>query len=386
VRNKQVLVALAIFVLVIADCTSLAQSSALDPQKILKVRLDGYRQSSPLRPLVTQHGSTDALASGGAMDYVSSSGRRFSVDLVTAPNDSRAYSVFTYFLREMGRKENEEPVSSIDLGTASASLPNQLLLFKGQAVLRITGSGSRPASTEELAGLGRLLIEKLDNGKGEIPVLVKHLPDWQARQRSLFYAVDLRGLENEAGNQPVFESVEFEGGAEAVIAPYEKSQLVIIEFSTPQLAGDNDRRTTAKIRDLWNAGQSAPTAYRRVGNYLVFVFNGESERAANQLIDQVKYEQVVQWLGDNPYLLLEAQRQYTETTLGVFLAVVKASALALVACLGVGGLFGALLFTRRRAQQKAVETFSDAGGMLRLNLDEMTPQTDPARLLRGDSL
>jgi hypothetical protein len=60
---------------------------------------------------------------------------------------------------------------------------------------------------------------------------------------------------------------------------------------------------------------------------------------------------------------------------------VKASGVALVGCLGLGGLLGALLFTRRRAQQKAQEAFSDAGGMLRLNIDELTPQTDPARLL-----
>jgi hypothetical protein len=80
-------------------------------------------------------------------------------------------------------------------------------------------------------------------------------------------------------------------------------------------------------------------------------------------------------------LLQEAQRKYAETTLGVFVSVVKASGLALVSCLAVGGFFGALLFSRRRAQQRAIEAFSDAGGMLRLNLDEITPQNHPARLV-----
>jgi hypothetical protein len=60
---------------------------------------------------------------------------------------------------------------------------------------------------------------------------------------------------------------------------------------------------------------------------------------------------------------------------------VKASGIALVLCLTAGGLFGGLLFLKRRAQQKTVDAYSDAGGMLRLNLDEMTPRTDPARLL-----
>ena len=89
----------------------------------------------------------------------------------------------------------------------------------------------------------------------------------------------------------------------------------------------------------------------------------------------------MQWLGDNPNIFKEAQKRYINTTLGVLVAVLKASGFALITCLGMGGLFGALLFSYRRAQQKDV-AYSDAGGMLRLNLDEMTPQTNPARLLR----
>ena len=106
---------------------------------------------------------------------------------------------------------------------------------------------------------------------------------------------------------------------------------------------------------------------------------------ANQLIDQVKYEQVVSWLGDNPNILKEAEKHYVRTTLGVLIAVLKASGFALIACFGTGALIGTLLFTRRRAQQQEVGAFSDAGGMLRLNLDEMTPQTNPARLLGPQS-
>ena len=89
----------------------------------------------------------------------------------------------------------------------------------------------------------------------------------------------------------------------------------------------------------------------------------------------------MQWLGENPYIYKEAELRYINTSLGVLVTVLKASGYALLACLGIGGLAGALLFTRRRAQQTAA-AYSDAGGMLRLNLDELTPETDPARLLR----
>ena len=111
------------------------------------------------------------------------------------------------------------------------------------------------------------------------------------------------------------------------------------------------------------------------------VFDAPDQQSANQLIDQVKYEQVVRWLGENPNILKQAEQHYVDTTLGVLVAVVKASGYALLACLGLGGLAGALLFARRRAQTSEA-VFSDAGGMLRLNLDELTPETNPARLLR----
>jgi hypothetical protein len=213
---------------------------------------------------------------------------------------------------------------------------------------------------------------------------VKHLPGWENATRIL-YAVNPNTLKNRFSNQLVFDAVSFEGGAEAVIGSYGPQQLAMIEFNTASLATDNDRRITAKIQELQAQGQPVPSAYRRVGNYSVFVFDAPSQETANQLIDQVKYQQVVQWLGDDPYLYERATREFTETTLGVFVAVVKASGLALVACFAIGGLFGAILFSRRRAQQRTVEAYSDAGGMVRLNLDEMTPQSNPTRLLgRGN--
>ena len=135
-----------------------------------------------------------------------------------------------------------------------------------------------------------------------------------------------------------------------------------------------------KLQELRNQNQPLPAAYRRVGNYAVFVFDAPSTEAANQLIDQVKYQQMVQWLGENPYRYDRAVREFADTTLGVFVNVVKASGLVILGSLAVGGLLGALLFSRRRAQQRAVEAYSDAGGMLRLNLDEVT-RPDPRRLL-----
>jgi hypothetical protein len=226
-------------------------------------------------------------------------------------------------------------------------------------------------------------------GESDIPALVKHLPQWESVGLGASYAVTLNKLKGLLPNQPVFDAVNFEGGAEAVVAQYDSGKLAIIEFNTPQIATTNDQNIAAKVNELRAAippvGTSVPPVYRRVGNYAVFVFDAPNEQAANQLIDQVKYQQVVQWLGENPFSYEQATREFTETTLGVLVGVVKTSGLALVACLAVGGFFGALLFNFRRAQQRAREAYSDSDAMIRLNLDELTPERDPDRLLgRGN--
>ena len=109
------------------------------------------------------------------------------------------------------------------------------------------------------------------------------------------------------------------------------------------------------------------------------MFDAPDEQTAKQLIDQVKYEQVVQWLGDDPHLYDRIQKYFTQTSAGVFVAVLKSSGLSLVFCLAIGGVIGALLFRHRRAQRSAA--FSDAGGSIRLNLDELTGPAARQRLL-----
>ncbi len=218
--------------------------------------------------------------------------------------------------------------------------------------------------------------------ENDIPVLIQHLPPPEEAQKNAVYLENFSNLEKLGLQHPVLSTVESGGDADAALATYAPSKVLILEFHTPQLAADNDQRIIARIHELWRLGQPAPTAYRRVGNYSVFVFDAPDEQTAKQLIDQIHYEQTVQWLGDNPNILKEAEKRYVNTTLGVLVAVLKASGYAALLCLGVGGLIGGLLFSYRRSQQKAATAYSDAGGMLRLNLDELSAETNASRLLR----
>ncbi len=313
--------------------------------------------------------------------YRSADGGKFDVTIVKTRSDRGAYALFSNEIQKL-----VFPISKADgIGTFSViDSSNRLLIYKGLTFVTIT-DGSRSKNADLLLAFARQLTEPLDRGEGEIPVLIKHLPDWeQVLQRSV-YAVSLPSLQVAAGNRPVLEVVSFTSGTEAVTATYGPSRLVIIEHTTPQLASDYDARINTRIGELKSNGQPAPTSYRRVGNYSVFVFDAPDEASAVGLIDKIAYEQVVQWLGNNPRWLERAEREYRQTTAGVILAVFKASGLSLLICLAIGGIFGTIVFRRRRAQQSIVHSYSDAGGMLRLNIDEMTPKVDGARLLgKGD--
>lgn len=313
--------------------------------------------------------------------YISKDGQRLWLTIIKTRSDSVAYALLTEARDALEAPEGSPGGAKAGVGAESFVFRDRLLFVKGPALIAVNRDGARASESQSLVDIAQAVADTLDKGQGDIPVLVKHLPDWQNVQRRIRYAVNESTLKKAISNQPVLDAVSFEGGAEAVIANYDTERLVVVEFNTPQLATENDSRITARVQELRNQGQPTPTAYRRVGNYAVLVFDAPSELAANQLIDQVKYQQVVQWLGENPYSYREAVAEFTQTTLGVLVSVVKASGLALLGSMAIGGFLGALLFTRRRAQQQVRDAYSDAGGMLRLNLDEMNSETDSARLL-----
>jgi len=360
----------------------------LAPGKVGDFRLTGSVR--PLRSLLTDGSlSPEAIKSreaeglaSGEVTYTAANGDSFLVELVQFRKDSEAYSFLNNIVSVMRSTSPEGATLDQTIGTVATKTARQIAFYKGQVFVRVSPlrAGKDAGNLVELA---RALAGQFDKGEGEIPVLVKHLPDWERQQDRVIYLPGATTLAAISPQQTVLNVVDPAGDADAVVANYDAGKLLLIEFNTPQLAGDNDRRILSKIQELSSQNQPVPAAYQRVGNYCAFVFDGPSTQAAQDLIKQVKYEQVVQWLGDNPYWLKEAERRYAETTLGVFIAVVKASGLTFLTCFGIGGLFGALLFSRRRARQSAMAAYSDAGGMLRLNLDEMTPQTDPARLISG---
>lgn len=370
---------IVLFLLVASSVApSRAQSRTPEQQRIEKFK------PAKLEPIYTLR-KEGFLAPGAAISEESSfEGKylgnfsRVTTDEVNFKQETQAYELLSLVF---AAAKITEPGLEIrrDYGTAGFATNDQIAFVKGTRFVRIRDI--KGVSTASLNLLVQDLSASSQNSVDDIPALIKHLPNPEQAQKNAIYLNSFADLHRLPFQHAVFDAVQPGGNADAALATYGPSKVLIVEFNTPQLATENDQRIIARIQELWKLGQPAPTAYKRVGNYSVFVFDAPDEQSAKQLIDQVKYEQVVSWLGENPNILKEAQKRYVNTTLGVLVTVLRASGYALITCLGMGGLIGGLLFSYRRSQ-KAATAYSDAGGMLRLNLDELTPETEPGRLLR----
>ena len=203
-----------------------------------------------------------------------------------------------------------------------------------------------------------------------IPVLIKHLPDWETVKSKAVFATNRDRLTSALGQRPVVDLIDFSAGTEAVTAPYPAGKLLIVEFMTPQGSVDADNN----VRSFLAQDNDGKTFYKRTGNYNVFVFDASDEASANALIEQVKYEKNIQWLGEDPFLFHQLERAFVNATTDLFVSTVEVIVLGMGLSV-LGGLIVGFVFFQFRSRQKlTMNEFSDAGGMTRLNLDGLTPE------------
>ena len=219
--------------------------------------------------------------------------------------------------------------------------------------------------------------QELSDKEG-IPVIIKHLPDWETKQNEAVFITSSEDLKEALGERTILEQIEFVGGAEAVTANYAEGKLLIVEYGGPQASSETD----TAIKE--NLGENSGVVYKRIGNYNVFVFDGNDEAASLALMDKIKYQKVVRWLGRDPYIRQRAERNFIETTSSLFIATVLAivSGLGLAVFLGI--IAGIIFFNIRKKNRALMPTFSDGGGLTRLNLDDLTPPIGPDGKLLND--
>lgn len=210
--------------------------------------------------------------------------------------------------------------------------------------------------------------------KEGIPVIIKHLPDWENKQKEATFLKTKERLHEILGERQIFQTIEFAADTEAVAANYPAGKLLIVEFGTPQASSETDKIIK---QYLAQPNRSSEAFYKRIGNYSVFVLDGNDEAAANALFEQIKYEKVVRWLNYDPFAERRAERYFILETKSLFIGTVLAISTLLLFAIGIGIAAGLIFFQYRQKKRSEYTVFSDGGGLTRLNLDDLTPDTIP---------
>ena len=200
------------------------------------------------------------------------------------------------------------------------------------------------------------------------PVLLKHLPDYEQVRGQAAFTTEKEALKATVGGNALLDLLEFPAGTEAVTAVYPQGRLVIVEYTNPQISVEIDGRIQQHLATNPDSG----TVYRRIGNYNTFVFGATDRPQADALLEQVKYEKTVQWLGEDPYILKRLERYMVTTSKDIMISTVLVIVFGLLSAL-LAGIAAGFIFFRFRDHKRATRTaFSDAGGLTRLNLDGLS--------------
>ena len=199
-----------------------------------------------------------------------------------------------------------------------------------------------------------------------VPVLIKHLPDWESVKDQAKITNDIAEVRKEFGNPPVLREIDLDGGAEAAYASYGDSRLLLIEYPTPQGSVAADTAVQARL------AETPGTVYRRIGNYNVLIFGSPDPATAEALLGKIEYGKTVQWLGEDPFYLQKFERYIANTGRDVAISTVLFILGIFVTAILLGVGTGYMYFRFRENERAHRTAYSDAGGLTRLNLDELS--------------
>lgn len=290
------------------------------------------------------------------------------------------------------------------IGANSARLDGAVVFWRENYFVRVTAANGQVTSSAAYTPLARALAETIKpTGPPLLPSLIGNLPETALVAGSARYALGPESLNAfVARGREIFA---FSGDAEAVVAEYQQSpdaatqghtdaatsstapsksasprprvpassgsaapmppmKLVIVEYNTPQFAFDATARASDYVNSLPESEQGR-IIVKREGNYLVEAVDFQNREMAQSLVDSVKYPYGVKWLhhpklpARDPFRMQKAAQMLVSSfgLLGILI----------LSVLGGGAIFGTTIFLKRRKQMR--EAFSDAGDMLRLNID-----------------
>lgn len=246
----------------------------------------------------------------------------------------------------------------------------------------ISVASEKPATTID-ASLLATLKQMFPSSAEDVPSLPSQLPTQNKIANSERYVVGAAALARLQGFSELKEIVSFTGGAEAVTANYNNGsgqmRVLIVEYHTPQLATDGFTNLQ-KYFDGLSQEEKARRILKRVGNFAIFAVGVQDQSAADVIIRQIKYAPKVYWEGsqlrDIPLSFRppdEVAVNEAEQTARMLIRTFYWIGVMLLSALSLGILTGGTFFYWRRHRRRKLgldDLFSDAGGTVRLNLDE----------------
>lgn len=207
----------------------------------------------------------------------------------------------------------------------------------------------------------------------KLPGVIRNLPEGSLRLRTAKYILGPIALKKTLGRDISQYDFYPNLGTEIAYANYEqddgKTSLLIIEHHTPQQSIDAFRKLS-QYRDSLTEEEKNKIILKRQGNYIVEADNVKAVDITKKLVEDVKYNYVVKWLDDEANLnngrtVASEAAKTAKILISVFGLIGVGMTFALI-----GGVsLGFLVFYLRRRNKLVVESYSDAGGMMRLNLD-----------------
>jgi hypothetical protein len=288
-----------------------------------------------------------------------------------------------------------------ELGSGGARSANELVFSKGNFFVRVADANSRGAraSLAVHQSLARAVAEAIVPASAAVmqPTLLDSLPAASLVPGSRRYFLGPESLN--AYVEHAREMFDFAGDTEAVVAEYTQPArsdsaegqrtgadqtntarpgnasaaapsdlltFVIVEYHTPQFATDAMARASSFVSSLTETEQQQ-IILKRKGNYIVEAVNVRDREFAGNLVNSVQYPYTVKWLRNPLWPTNDPFRM--QKTAEMLLSTFGLLGLILLTVLGAGTVFGTTIFLKRRKRQQ--EVFSDAGGMLRLDIGQI---------------
>ncbi len=394
-----------------AEAVPLATSSL--PAQLLPFHLAGLLATSEVKEF--QKDNLRELMAEAATIYqeykvVSAASREYArvrVDVFHTQNQFAAFGLFSF----VAGTAKEQPVPP-DLGQGSARLNGEMVFWKGNFFVRLRDPAVRPSRAASAAqeALARAIAGAivLPGASVKYPPLLDSLPTASITPGSERYFLGPESLNADLKHGR--EMFDFVGETEAATAEYNQDRglngataqaatpnqpavtrsgpmtgsavstsnspvkLVVVECHTPAFATDEMARVTGYISSLPEIEQQQ-IVFKRTGNYIVAAVNVGDRDFAEGLVNSVQYPYTVKWLRNPLWPTNDPFR--VQKAADMLLSTFGLLGLILLTVLMGGTVFGTTVFLKRRKQQR--EVFSDAGGMLRLDIEPFVLALPPKR-------